>query len=596
MGWASGLQSGMQLARAYKDAEERQAMEKIQGATASESEGYTEAQGRQLTGLAESGGYDIVPQYAPAAEGQTQGLFTGYQAVSKAGLQDQAGGDMPAAPQTIAPQRITEFLGQRYEGGLTPERMETIRTRAMANAVTDPRQRQQMLMNVTAEERAQEAEARAKADAAYQQEIRPLQKAALVNSNAIGNITLTEAQQRAQDSLNYTNYQKAFTQASVGMDVMQQGQLARELAPKFNLTTDQQRKIAGDIVGVGETEIKALDVYITQKFQNKDLTQVLDIYKTNPKFDDKMHYDSAIDPKTGKVTLTKVETLADGKSGKVLSAPQTFDNEALALGFLYKGAKDAGQQAEWALGVQTKQAQLAESVAGTKVKNAQVGLIGEQTGYYKRRSTLDEQESKRLSPEVVTKLNNLSIEISDLEAKNDVKGATQKFNEWNRQYTTGMATIGKVVQPKIPGKVREMTDVDTENMRSYREWIKEPRNARLPQGQKDAYAESLGILQFVNRASSGSDSGLGADLYAPDRKAPTAPAKQGIKTSAVPPALSTENTKLLGRAGNSGYSVELPDGTTRVMSIDELNKVGYQFLGGNTGLERPWYADLMPRK
>jgi hypothetical protein len=163
MGWASGLQSGLQLGRAIKEGQERLAMEKIQGATADELEGYTEAQGRQLEGLAKSGGYDIVPQYAPADEGQTQGLFTGYQAVPRAGLQDQASGDMPAAPQTYAPQRVTDFLGQRYEGGLAPERMETIRTRAMANAVADPRLRQQMLMSVTAEERAQTAEGRAAA-------------------------------------------------------------------------------------------------------------------------------------------------------------------------------------------------------------------------------------------------------------------------------------------------------------------------------------------------------------------------------------------------------------------------------------------------
>ena len=194
MGWASGLQSGMALARAYRDAEERQAMEKIQGAAAEESQGYTEAQGRQLEGLAQSGGYDIVPQYAPAAEGQTQGLFTGYQAVPKAGLDLQ--GDMPAAPQTYAPQRVTDFLGQRYEGGLAPERMETIRTRAMANAVADPRLRQQMLMNVTAEERAQ-------ADAAYQQEIRPLQKAALVKANELGDINLRTAQRGEEKTIGF---------------------------------------------------------------------------------------------------------------------------------------------------------------------------------------------------------------------------------------------------------------------------------------------------------------------------------------------------------------------------------------------------------
>jgi hypothetical protein len=91
---------------------------------------------------------------------------------------------------------------------------------------------------------------------------------------------------------------------------------------------------------------------------------------------------------------------------------------------------------------------------------------------------------------------------------------------------------------------------------------------------------------------------LGGDAYAADRDAPAAPAptKQGLTKTSSAPALNTGNTKLLGRAGNSGYSVEMPDGTTRVMSISELNKLGYQFLGGNTGLERPWYDDLLPRR
>jgi hypothetical protein len=51
----------------------------------------------------------------------------------------------------------------------------------------------------------------------------------------------------------------------------------------------------------------------------------------------------------------------------------------------------------------------------------------------------------------------------------------------------------------------------------------------------------------------------------------------------------------LGRAGNTGYNVQLPDGTTQVMSISQLNKLGYQFPSG-TGLKPAWYEDLLPRR
>jgi len=202
-GLAGGLETGARLGALLQEKEERDRIEELRKAAPTESQGYTAAQGRQLEALVNSGGYDIVPQYAPPAEGQTQGLFTGYQSVPKANLQDQASWDMPAAPQTYAPQRVTDFLGQRYEGGLAPERMETIRTRAMANAVADPRLRQQMLLAVTAEERAQEAELRAKEDQAYQQRIRPTQQKALEQQTTLGGIQLTVAEREAEKVKKY---------------------------------------------------------------------------------------------------------------------------------------------------------------------------------------------------------------------------------------------------------------------------------------------------------------------------------------------------------------------------------------------------------
>jgi hypothetical protein len=165
MGWASGLQAGLQLGKAFKEGQERRAMEKIQGATANEIQDYSTAGTQQIQGLQASGAYDV--EAIPAAPGQAPTL----RYTPKQGLDLQ--GDMPApagASIDVAPQRLTEFLGQRYEGGLTPERMETIRTRAMANAMTDPMRRQQALQNVTAEERAQAAEKRSQLGFETQQE------------------------------------------------------------------------------------------------------------------------------------------------------------------------------------------------------------------------------------------------------------------------------------------------------------------------------------------------------------------------------------------------------------------------------------------
>jgi len=157
MGWASGLQAGLQLGRAFKEGQERRAMEEIQKASANEIQDYGTAGTQQIQGLQASGAYDV--QAVPGAEGTAPTL----RYTPKQGLDLQ--GDTPApagAYIDVAPQRMTEFLGQRYEGGLTPERMESLRTRAMANAMADPMRRQQALQGIAAEERAQEVEGRAK--------------------------------------------------------------------------------------------------------------------------------------------------------------------------------------------------------------------------------------------------------------------------------------------------------------------------------------------------------------------------------------------------------------------------------------------------
>jgi hypothetical protein len=142
-------------------------MEEIQAAKPVDIEqGFTPQMGEQLQGISTAKDaegrefYKLTPQ-----AGGGYGLST----------LNAEGGYTPVEGPGIQPQRVTEFLGQRYEGGLTPERMDAIRTRAMANAVADPRTRQQMLMAATAEERAAAGEARAQQGFETQQKLAGLQ-------------------------------------------------------------------------------------------------------------------------------------------------------------------------------------------------------------------------------------------------------------------------------------------------------------------------------------------------------------------------------------------------------------------------------------
>jgi hypothetical protein len=192
--------------------------------------------------------------------------------------------------------------------------------------------------------------------------------------------------------------------------------------------------------------------------------------------------------------------------------------------------------------------------------------------------------------------------MEDFSALTEAEQNGPKGRALEKQYNMLVAKPGAQLRVTPEGKApRAMDEVEKEQLKAYNEWIKEPRNARLSGGEKDAMAEQMGVshlLRMVRERAAQSAGGvsLGANPYE-GSPAPAAPASaQGLTKTSSAPALNTGNTKLLGRAGNSGYSVEMPDGTTRVMSISELNKLGYQFLGGNTGLDRPWYDDLLPRR
>jgi hypothetical protein len=108
-GFGTGLQFGQQMRQRRMEDELAQAYAKPET-----SQGYTAETGQQLEELAKTGAYDIVPQYGPAAEGQAQGVFTGYSAVPKAGLDLQ--GDMPAAPMAFNPQQVQDYGGRRVAG------------------------------------------------------------------------------------------------------------------------------------------------------------------------------------------------------------------------------------------------------------------------------------------------------------------------------------------------------------------------------------------------------------------------------------------------------------------------------------------------
>jgi hypothetical protein len=242
MGWAEGLQSGLALGRAFKEGQERRKMEEIQNAAPTEMRDYSPSQTQQIRGLQDTNAYDV--QAIPGAEGTAPTL----RYTPKQGLDLQ--GDTPApagAYIDVAPQRMTEFLGQRYEGGLTPDRMEALRTRAMAGAVADPRLRQQMLMEATrAEREAQEA---------------PLRQKALEQQVGLGGVQLTAAQRAEKMLANNEAAQNALAELrSTNQPVTSQtlAQLAKTHGADYNTLLSSELNQLGFNEKTAAVEMKNL--------------------------------------------------------------------------------------------------------------------------------------------------------------------------------------------------------------------------------------------------------------------------------------------------------------------------------------------------
>jgi hypothetical protein len=351
---------------------------------------------------------------------------------------------------------------------------------------------------------------------------------------------------------------------------------------QFKFSPAQWQKVVTTRLGIENAEMDSFKNNVRKKLQGKNINQVGELYNTDPDFDDKT--DLAIVPgKGGAVTLNFID-----KATKTVKESQTFKNQAIALEYLNKQATEPETIGSWMMNLRKTESAIDAQGAAAEASRATVGLRGAQAKQLK-----ESAENATARADLVEKFEALTPEE---QAGAKGQGLIKQFNLLNVK-AGGTVPLGAA--PKAAGPVR-MDDVDKENLRAYREWEKDPRNNRLPQGEKDAYAARLGVTQFLNRNTAGGQTGvsLGGDAYAKDREAPppAAAPKQGLTKTVAPPALSTENTKLLGRAGSSGYNVQMPDGTTKVLSISELNELGYQFVGGNTGLPRPWYADLLPRR
>lgn len=105
-----------------------------------QSQGFTQEQGQQLQAAADSGQYDI------GTKMNDDGSFAGYTVTAKSD---------PASQGLVAQQGVTDFLGKRYAGGLDEGKIDTIRSRAVADVIGkyDPVQGLQLKRQAKQDER-----------------------------------------------------------------------------------------------------------------------------------------------------------------------------------------------------------------------------------------------------------------------------------------------------------------------------------------------------------------------------------------------------------------------------------------------------------
>lgn len=156
MSFARNFAAGQQIAQnamdTFRDARQRRDLGRIADARPEEFDGFTQADGDQLRAMSQAINPETGQPYYDVQDNGRGGL----QVRNNFSFAGQDGQMVdPGSITGLQPRRVTEFLGQRREGSFTPEQMEALRSRAMADVVSrgDPIAGLRMRREIGQEER-----------------------------------------------------------------------------------------------------------------------------------------------------------------------------------------------------------------------------------------------------------------------------------------------------------------------------------------------------------------------------------------------------------------------------------------------------------
>lgn len=380
MSIAAGFQSGIALGRAFNKGRERRRLEGIRTAAPEMSQGFTAEQGQQLEAMAsainpetgrpyynvqagQGGNYSVTPDFTEAQTPRT-GMDTGSQfGVANVELQPTGLGraGVVAQPIPFNQQRVTDFLGRRFEGELAPDRIEAMRSRAMAEGLSDPRQRQAALAEATRAER--------------ETEEAPLRRQALETQVEAGRLSLDRTRQeltageRTAAAAKRTDDFNAWRSENPGADF---GALTAK-AQELGMGVDEQFKLASNLTGIGEQEFKMSQQRIQKLVQNKGLDGLLKAHKESNDLDPTSHFE-VTRGKGGQVSLNRVDTA----TGQIIQPNVFSGNEAETTAYLNKAAMDPATIIDYTMNLEKTKLAMDKDRASTEASRAAIALRNQQ--------------------------------------------------------------------------------------------------------------------------------------------------------------------------------------------------------------------------
>lgn len=329
-GLTGGFQSGLQLGEAMRAKQEREALAQI------------------MQEKPVSTGPDFAGQFR--AQGLEQGPM----------------------PQAEPIQDTQSFMGQQYaQSALTPDKVAGLRYGAMADVIAqrDPAAALRMRQEQTRMEReAIEAPLRTQA-LETQVKAGKLGLTKAEQDIETGNLTLAEKKRLAADAERMNNFNTAFGEANAAAEAEGRTLTARDIAnlAKANkLSYSQENELIASQVNRTKAEVDQFRLDVEKTIQGKGFESLIDLHKNDKRFGDGMHFVPEVDPKTGGVTMARVNE-ATGRVEERLK----FKTKAEATAYLREEAANPANAAIWLQNYQKGAATIAELEAGTGLKRAQ---------------------------------------------------------------------------------------------------------------------------------------------------------------------------------------------------------------------------------